>query len=137
MVLGTLRDQLIYPSSNGRISDAELRDVLERVNLALLPERCGGFDHELDFAKLLSVGEQQRLAIARAVLHRPRYVILDEATSALDEPNERALYELLRESGTTIISVAHRPDLARYHAQVLQLHADASWRLLEPRSAAE
>jgi len=131
MILGTLRQQLLYPATSRDVSDDELCDVLARVNLSLLPERCGGLDHELDFGKLLSVGEQQRLAIARALLHRPRYLVLDEATSALDESNERGVYELLHTSRATLISVAHRPELGRYHAQVLELNGDGSWQLRE------
>lgn len=129
MVAGTLREQLLYPSATADVSDEELRELLERVSLGPLPERCGGLDVELDFAKLLSVGEQQRLAIARALLHRPKYVVLDEATSALDEANEHAMYGLLRASHATLVSVAHHPELARYHQQLLELAGDGSWRL--------
>ncbi len=131
LVLGSLRDQLVYPRSERHVSDEELLDVLARVNLATLPERYGGMDTELDFAKLLSVGEQQRLAVARALLHHPTYVVLDEATSALDPANEQALHDLLSQSRATLISVAHRPDLARYHAQVLELVGDGSWNLTD------
>ena len=68
MRLGTLREQMQYPKPTKDVSEAELCRVLEQVNLALLAERCGGFDVELDFGKLLSIGEQQRLAIARVLL---------------------------------------------------------------------
>jgi putative ATP-binding cassette transporter len=129
MVSGTLRDQLLYPGTNSDVSDEELQDLLRQVNLGLLAERCGGLHTELDFAKLLSVGEQQRLTIARALLHRPRYVVLDEATSALDEANELAMYELLRNAHVTLISVAHRPALARFHAEMLELDENGSWRI--------
>lgn len=128
MVPGSLRDQLLYPKSSRDISDRELFDLLSRVNLAALPERCGGLDAELDFAKLLSVGEQQRLTIARALLHRPQYVVLDEATSALDAANEQAMYELLRAAHVTLISVAHHVELRRYHTDVLELPGDGSWQ---------
>jgi len=129
MILGSLREQLLYPQITRQVGDAELRHVLNSVNLPELPERCGGFDVDLDFAKLLSVGEQQRLAIARVLLAKPRYVALDEATSALDAKNEQAMYDLLRATQATLISVAHRPELARYHGQVLELASDGSWRL--------
>lgn len=129
MVPGTLRDQLLYPSTKGDVSDEELEDVLRQVNLGLLAERCGGLHSELDFAKLLSVGEQQRLTIARALVHRPRYLVLDEATSALDEANELAIYEVLRAAHVTLISVAHRPALSRFHSQVLELSENGSWRI--------
>jgi vitamin B12/bleomycin/antimicrobial peptide transport system ATP-binding/permease protein len=129
MILGSLRQQLLYPRAVGDVPDDELRRLLERVNLPELVQRCGGFDVELDFGKLLSVGEQQRLAIARALLSKPRYVVLDEATSALDANNEQALYELLHATDSTLISVAHRPELAKYHAQVLEIGPDGTWRL--------
>ncbi|MES1186412.1 MAG: ABC transporter ATP-binding protein/permease [Myxococcales bacterium] len=131
MRLGTLREQLLYPKSSKDISEAELSSVLEQVNLPLLADRCGGFDVELDFGKLLSIGEQQRLAIARVLLSRPTYAVLDEATSALDAENERALYELLAKANTTLISVAHRPDLERFHARVLALDAQGGWTLTD------
>ncbi|HEX2871745.1 MAG TPA: ATP-binding cassette domain-containing protein, partial [Polyangiaceae bacterium] len=129
MILGTLRHQLLYPKATREPSEAELRRVLESVNLPELVERCGGFDVELDFGKLLSIGEQQRLAIARVLLSKPRYVMLDEATSALDAINEQALYELLHATDATLVSVAHRPELGKYHAQVLELGVDGSWQL--------
>lgn len=129
MILGTLREQLLYPRAAPAISEQELRQTLELVNLPLLAERCGGFDVELDFGKLLSVGEQQRVAIARVLLRKPDYVILDEATSALDAANEERLYELLQNTRATLVSVAHRRDLARFHSQVLELETDGSWRL--------
>ncbi len=69
------------------------------MNLADLPERVGGFDAELDWGHLLSLGEQQRLAFARLLLARPGYAVLDEATSALDEPNEALLYRELQNAG--------------------------------------
>jgi putative ATP-binding cassette transporter len=130
MVLGTLRDQLLYPRATRAVADSELSRTLELVHLPLLVERCGGFDAELDFGKILSVGEQQRLAIARALLAAPAYVVLDEATSALDSVNEQRLYELLQETGATLVSVAHRRHLARFHGQVLELDAAGGWRLV-------
>jgi putative ATP-binding cassette transporter len=129
MILGSLRQQLLYPGVERPSTDAELAAALEQVNLPHLVQRCGGFDADLDFGKLLSVGEQQRLAIARVLLSKPRYVFLDEATSALDRENEAALYELLSKTQATLISVAHRPELERYHAQVLELRGDGSWQL--------
>ncbi len=136
MILGSLRQQLAYPRAANDIAADELRRVLELVNLPELIERCGGLDVELDFGKLLSVGEQQRLAIARALISKPRYVVLDEATSALDATNEQALYELLSTTDATLISVAHRPELVRYHARVLEIGADGTWHLRSDRGGA-
>jgi putative ATP-binding cassette transporter len=84
MILGTLRDQLLYPYTNADIEDKELKQVLQQVNLKDLDERFGGFDVELDWASVLSLGEQQRVTFARILLNKPQYAILDEATSALD-----------------------------------------------------
>jgi putative ATP-binding cassette transporter len=113
------------------VSDDELRAVLAKVNLPDLVERCGGFDVTLDFGKILSLGEQQRLAVARVLLAKPRYAVLDEATSALDLTNEAALYALLAELETTLVSVTHRGAPVRHHRQILELHGDGSWTLRE------
>jgi len=129
MVLGSLRVQLNYPNLDRSASDEELREVLDLVNLGGLIERCGGFDADFDFDKILSTGERQRVAFARAILKKPRYVLLDEATSALDGDNESALYEKLVATSSTIISVSHHPALVKYHAQVLELKADGAWKL--------
>ena len=129
MVLGSLREQLLYPHLDQEATDGELREVLGKVNLADLPERVGGFDAELDWGHLLSLGEQQRLAFARLLLTRPRYAVLDEATSALDVANEAQLYGQLQESGTTYVSVGHRPSLLTYHDKVLELRGGGDWRL--------
>ena len=129
MQFGTLRSQLLYPHKAGTVPDARLLRVLEQVNLPDLAERFGSLDVEIDWEKVLSIGEQQRLAFARVLLFQPRYAILDEATSALDSANEAALYSLLREAGTTLISIAHRAAVVRYHTQVLELTGDTGWRL--------
>ncbi len=129
MVLGSLREQLLYPQVDEQVSDAVLTGVLKRVNLADLPERVGGFDAVLDWGQLLSLGEQQRLAFARLLLTKPAYAILDEATSALDGPNEELLYRELQHAGTTYISVGHRPSLPAYHDRVLELQGGGNWRL--------
>ena len=126
MVLG----QLLYPHLEQEASDDELRAILEKVNLADLPERVGGFDAEMDWGHLLSLGEQQRLAFARLLLTRPHYAVLDEATSALDVTNEAQLYRQLQGSGTTYVSVGHRPSLLAYHDKVLELRGGGDWRLV-------
>ncbi len=132
---GSLRSQLLYPHNNGfTLPDARLLELLERVNLPDLAGRFGGLDAEHDWEKVLSVGEQQRLAFARVLLTRPRYAILDEATSALDNTNEAALYRQLMESGTTLISIAHRSALLKYHTQVLELTGDGGWQLHDARA---
>jgi putative ATP-binding cassette transporter len=121
MILGTLRDQLIYPNAKVDVSDEELYQILHRVNLSDLAERFGGFEVEKDWSDVLSLGEQQRLAFARILVTKPKYAILDEATSALDVNNEENLYRLLLETGTTFISVGHRPTLKKFHQLIVSV----------------
>ncbi|MFC5462713.1 ABC transporter ATP-binding protein/permease [Massilia niabensis] len=128
---GSLRSQLIYPSAQSSLSDEQLLDILEQVHLPLLAERVGGLDAVQDWEKLLSVGEQQRLAFGRVLVHEPRIVILDEATSALDSSNEASLYGRLRAGGTTLISIAHRAAVLRHHTHVLHLMGEGAWELHE------
>lgn len=134
MITGTLRRQLLYPAVDRKISDEELRIVLTEVNLPDIVERCGGFDEELQFAQVLSVGEQQRLSIARVLLTQPKYAVLDEATSALDVENEERLYLRLTASPCTLISVAHRPALLKHHEHVLEVVGDGSWLLHQAKN---
>ena len=129
MILGSLRSQLLYPNKDRPIADAELLRLLESVNLPDIAKRFGGLDVELDWEKVLSVGEQQRIAFARVLLTQPRYVMLDEATSALDIANEESLYRQLAATCTTIVSVGHRSTILKYHQQVLTLAGDGEWQL--------
>ena len=129
MILGTLRQQLLYPHTDSRVGDERLIQVLQQVNLASLPGKVGGLDVELSWSDVLSLGEQQRLAFARLLLSKPNYAILDEATSALDAQNEKRLYQLLQQSKITIVSVGHRPSLLQYHQQVLQIQGQSKWQL--------
>ncbi|KAI3431377.1 hypothetical protein D9Q98_004431 [Chlorella vulgaris] len=106
--------------------DAELEAALRAVQLGPLLDRIGGdLDAVADWASMLSLGEQQRLAFGRVLLAKPRLVLMDESTSALDTRNERLLYEALRAAGITFVSVGHRPTLCRYHDSVLLLHGVA------------
>ena len=129
MQIGTLRSQLIYPSAHSDLSDEQLLKILEDVHMAELADRVGGLDAIHDWEKLLSVGEQQRLAFGRVLVRQPGVVILDEATSALDSSNENSMYERLRASGTTLISIAHRAGVLRHHTHVLRLLGDGAWEL--------
>jgi ABC-type uncharacterized transport system fused permease/ATPase subunit len=143
--LGSLRDQLLYPfrderdNSNERAAadddvasrdpppeNATLLDILSRVDLPDLAKRfgdgdpCQGLNAVVDWGNVLSLGEQQRLAFGRILVHDPSLVILDEATSAVDVQAEATLYGLL--SDKTCVSVGHRPTLLRYHDVRLKLH---------------
>jgi len=130
MVLGTLRTQLLYPNPHRPVADDVLLRLLETVNLPELAAQSGGLDVALDWDKLLSIGEQQRLAFARVLLSKPRFALLDEATSALDIANEENLYGQLAASGTTMVSVGHRETILKYHRQVLDLGSGSCWRVL-------
>jgi putative ATP-binding cassette transporter len=125
----TLRSQLIYPSVHCELSDEQLLDILAQVHLPALAERMGGLDAVHDWSKVLSVGEQQRLAFGRVLVHAPRIIILDEATSALDSANEAALYARLRAGGATLVSIAHREAVLRHHTHVLRLVGDGTWEV--------
>jgi ABC-type uncharacterized transport system fused permease/ATPase subunit len=120
LILGSLRQQLLYPRL-ANIPDQQLLQALEQVNLPDLAARFGGLDATADWDKLLSVGEQQRLAFARLLLTQPRYAILDEATSGLDIENEAMLYQQLQASSIAYLSVGHRETLMAYHQVVLRL----------------
>ena len=100
--------------------------ALHDVGLGQLASRLDQTD---DWSRILSLGEQQRLAFARVLLVRPQWVFLDEATSALDEPREQEMYDLLRERlpGLSIVSVGHRSTLFAQHDEELHLAGDGSW----------
>jgi vitamin B12/bleomycin/antimicrobial peptide transport system ATP-binding/permease protein len=134
MVLGTLRDQLLYPKVDMEVDDQHLRQILLQVNLPDLEQRQGGFDAEQNWGEVLSLGEQQRLIFARLLLNKPCYAILDEATSALDPQNEKQLYEKLQSSGITFLSVGHRESLSDYHQSILDLTATQTWSLKTAQS---
>lgn len=118
--IGTLREAVCYPDKPERHDDAALREALEAARVGHLADRL---DETANWSLILSGGEQQRLAFARALLVKPDWLFLDEATSALDEPGEAALYQLIRERlpRATLISIAHRPAVARFHEARLRI----------------
>jgi putative ATP-binding cassette transporter len=126
--LGDLRAVVTYPGEEGTIDDQALRDMLEKVALPHLVVRL---DEVLDWAKVLSPGEQQRIAFARILLTKPKAVFLDEATSALDEGLEFMLYQLVRAElpDTILVSVSHRTTVEQHHTHELELLGDGEWRL--------
>ena len=115
---GRLRDALAYPEPPGQYTDEALRQALID---ALLPQLADQLDEQDAWGQKLSGGEQQRLAIARVLLKKPKWIFADEATSALDEPAEKHLYERLmaqvQHAGGAIVSIAHRPALSALHSQ--------------------
>ncbi|WP_207539369.1 ABC transporter ATP-binding protein/permease [Sabulicella rubraurantiaca] len=114
--LGTLRRAVCYPSAPDSCSEMVIREAMELAGLAHLLPRL---DEEDAWGARLSGGEQQRLALARALLNRPDWLFLDEATASLDPTMERRLYELLLERlpGLTLVSIAHRPGVAEFHTR--------------------
>jgi vitamin B12/bleomycin/antimicrobial peptide transport system ATP-binding/permease protein len=129
MVLGTLRDQMLYPHMDAEVEDTYLSKILIQVNLPDLAQQHGGFNTEQNWGQVLSLGEQQRLIFARLLINKPSYAILDEATSALDSQNEKQLYQQLRDSGMTFLSVGHRESLSDYHQSILDISTDRTWSL--------
>ncbi len=129
MLLGSLREQLCYPTDQNKFSDDHLRAVLNEVNLGSLLDRYPDLTIKQDWPRILSLGEQQRLAFGRLLLNAPRFAVLDEATSALDINTEEHLYSLLSKRELAVISVGHRPTLIDFHQNVLELSGDGSWRL--------
>jgi putative ATP-binding cassette transporter len=126
--LGDLRTVTCYPNFRDTFGDNEIRGALDVVALAHLGSRL---DETADWSKVLSPGEQQRIAFARVLLNAPRAVFLDESTSALDEGQEFALYRALRRalSDCIVVSVSHRGTVEQHHDNRLELLGEGQWRL--------
>ena len=126
--LGDLRTVVSYPAASGEIPDEQIQSALTKVALSHLTSRL---NEEQDWAKVLSPGEQQRIAFARILLTRPKAAFLDEATSALDEGLEYVVYGLVRSElpDTILVSVSHRPSIERHHDRHLELRGEGEWHL--------
>jgi vitamin B12/bleomycin/antimicrobial peptide transport system ATP-binding/permease protein len=126
--LGDLRAVVSYPHQEGAVDDREIQQALVKVALPHLAIRLNDVR---DWAKVLSVGEQQRIAFARVLLGKPRAVFLDESTSAMDEGLELMLYELIRAEhpDAILVSVSHRGTVQQFHGRQLELVGDGEWRL--------
>ena len=126
--LGDLRSVVSYPAAAGDFADDAIRAALDTVSLGHLD---GRLDEVQDWAKVLSPGEQQRIAFARVLLAKPKAVFLDESTSALDEGQEFALYRSLRTAlpDCIVVSVSHRPTVEQHHDKRLELLGGGEWRL--------
>ncbi len=128
MPIDTLRNALFYPDIKRKITDEEIGSLLERCCLPSFKNRLNEFG---DWGKILSLGEQQRIAFVRILIHQPKWLFLDEATSALDEVNQEIMYGLVKKflPDTAIISVGHRQSIMRYHQLCLNIEKDTSWSL--------
>lgn len=117
--LGTLRDIMLYPKAEG-IDDEVLKDMLHKVGLDHLRDRL---DETERWDHILSGGEQQRVAFARVLIHKPDWIFMDEATSALDETGQENVMKLLIEElpETAVVSIGHRPGLEVFHTRELEL----------------
>lgn len=126
--VGDLRTVVSYPEPAGTYDDKVVQQSLLDVALSQLVIRL---NDDQDWAKVLSVGEQQRIAFARILVCRPRTVFLDESTSAMDEGLEQMLYDLLRTRlpDTIVVSVSHRSSVLPFHTDRLELVGDGEWRL--------
>lgn len=121
--IGSLHGAIAYPGESETFSADRIREALAMVNLPQLGARLEEDGH---WNRMLSLGEQQRLGMARALLHAPDYLFLDEATASLDEPSEAALYRLLAEKlpNTTIVSIGHRSTLEAFHQRFVTMVRD-------------
>ena len=127
--VGALGDAVIYPAAPGAFQAARIRDAVIAVGLPDLAERLNEDGH---WNRMLSLGEQQRLGLARALLHAPDYLFLDEATASLDEPSEARLYQLLMEKlpQATIVSIGHRSTLEAFHTRKVTMVKDGAIHVL-------
>jgi putative ATP-binding cassette transporter len=131
--IATLAAAVTYPAPMGSFSPDQLAGAITAVGLPALARRL---DEEEHWNNLLSVGEQQRLGVARALLQKPDFLFLDESTSALDEPAEAKVYGLLLETlaGSTIVSIAHRSTLVAFHSRRLAFVQDGNHHRLVAES---
>lgn len=129
---GTLRQQIIYPDNlremrDKRVSDNDLLDILEIVEINHIVDRPGGWDAEEEWRDMLSGGLQQRVAMARLFYHRPKYAILDECTSSVTLEIEKAMYDEAKRLGITLMTVSHRRSLWKYHENILQFDGQGGY----------
>jgi len=130
--VGSLKAAIVYPAEAGAFSSERVRDIVIAVGL---PQLAARLEEEAHWNRMLSLGEQQRLGLARALLHEPQYLFLDEATASLDEASEAALYKLIEKKlpATTIVSIGHRSTLETFHQRNVVLSRDGDRFALQNR----
>ena len=131
--VGSLQAAIVYPAEASAFSSDQVRDALISVGL---PQLAPQLEEEAHWNRMLSLGEQQRLGLARALLHAPQYLFLDEATASLDEAAEAALYRLIEEKlpTTTIVSIGHRSTLEAFHQRNVEFTRDGDRFVLQNRT---
>jgi putative ATP-binding cassette transporter len=131
--VGSLQAAIAYPAEAGAYPADQIRETLVAIGL---PQFAARLEEEAHWNRMLSLGEQQRLGLARALLLQPQYLFLDEATASLDEASEAALYRLLEEKlpATTIVSIGHRSTLLAFHQRQAELTRDGDRFALQERS---
>ncbi|WP_342737935.1 ABC transporter ATP-binding protein/permease [Bradyrhizobium sp. B117] len=134
--IGPLGDAVIYPSEHGTVAPEKIAEALNAVGMPRLAKRL---DEDGHWNRILSLGEQQRLGLARALLHTPDYLFLDEATASLDEPSEARLYRLLADKlpQATIVSIGHRSTLDAFHTRKVMMVQDGDIHTLGEAAQAE
>jgi vitamin B12/bleomycin/antimicrobial peptide transport system ATP-binding/permease protein len=133
--VGSLKAAIVYPAEASAYDSDLVGNALTSVGL---PQLASRLEEEAHWNRMLSLGEQQRLGLARALLHAPQYLFLDEATASLDEASEAALYRLLGEKlpATTVVSIGHRSTLEAFHQRNVVLVRDGDRCTLQDQGKA-